>query len=268
MNSQSSLNKESEDKLNDNNRAPDDLLGCNKELSLIELKKDNVICRWDKLKYVFASYLSMFLFTIIKESKFIPKCSFLYWMLFLIYLVITIFMDTLSYTHILKEFEYRKSISFPYDENDIIWTYKNFISVNIIATLSGFISGVIGIGGGTILGPILLSMGLYPIISTVTTNFLVLLTSSSTSFQFIILKSLNFEYAAIGVIFSSFGSYLGTKLIHYYVKTYKKESILVFSLAFVIGISAVILPITSFSSSLNDYRNGKSIFSISSPCSN
>jgi uncharacterized membrane protein YfcA len=48
-------------------------------------------------------------------------------------------------------------------------------------------AGLLGIGGGTILGPLLLELGLHPIVSTSTSNFLVLFTSSSTSIQFILL---------------------------------------------------------------------------------
>jgi len=53
--------------------------------------------------------------------------------------------------------------------------------------LSGILAGLLGIGGGLILGPLLLELGLHPIVSTATTNFLVLFTSSSTSIQFFLL---------------------------------------------------------------------------------
>jgi len=52
------------------------------------------------------------------------------------------------------------------------------------------LAGLLGIGGGTILGPLLLEIGLHPVVSTATSNFLVLFTSSSTSIQFILLVNL------------------------------------------------------------------------------
>jgi len=48
-------------------------------------------------------------------------------------------------------------------------------------------AGLLGIGGGLILGPLLLQLNIHPMVSTATSNFLVLFTASSTSIQFIIL---------------------------------------------------------------------------------
>ena len=63
-----------------------------------------------------------------------------------------------------------------------------------IGFIAGIIAGIIGIGGWVVLGPILVDLGLHPIVGTVTTNFLVLITSSSTIFQLILFKMLNYEY--------------------------------------------------------------------------
>ena len=52
---------------------------------------------------------------------------------------------------------------------------------------SGCMAGLLGIGGGLILGPLLLQLNIHPMVSTATSNFLVLFTASSTSIQFIIL---------------------------------------------------------------------------------
>ena len=89
----------------------------------------------------------------------------------------------MSLLHVQHEYNYRISIAFPYDEKDINWTFDKSLKISITGLISGFIAGIIGIGGGVVLGPILLSMGIYPVVSTVTTNFLVLITSSSTTLQ-------------------------------------------------------------------------------------
>ena len=94
-----------------------------------------------------------------------------------------------------KEYEYRVSIGYPYNNTDIKWNQNIFIKFPIYSFVSGLMAGLLGIGGGLILGPLLLELGLHPMISTATSNFLVLFTSSSTSIQFIILvKFLNLIY--------------------------------------------------------------------------
>lgn len=87
-----------------------------------------------------------------------------------------------------SEYEYRKSIDYPYNNTDIKWDAPMiFVKFPLYSFLSGLMAGLLGIGGGLILGPLLLELGLHPVVSTATSNFLVLFTSSSTSIQFILL---------------------------------------------------------------------------------
>lgn len=87
----------------------------------------------------------------------------------------------------MSEYNYRKSIGYPYHRKDIHWTSYIIVVYPLYALMSGILAGLLGIGGGLILGPLLLELGLHPTISTATSNFLVLFTASSTSIQFIIL---------------------------------------------------------------------------------
>ena len=232
-----------------------------------ELEKDKKFLRWDKLKYILIPFLIMAFLSILRESQITPKCSFSYWFLFIIFFIFCLIIDYMSLLHVQHEFNYRTSIAFPYDLKDINWTFDKSLKISIIGFLSGFIAGIIGIGGGVVLGPILLSLGIYPVVSTVTTNFLVLLTSSSTTLQFILFKMLNYEYAIVSVFFSSLGSIIGTIVIQGFFKKSRRQSYLVFALFFVIGISAIILPISSIVSTIHDFEKGVNVFTFNDLCS-
>jgi hypothetical protein len=92
-----------------------------------------------------------------------------------------------------KEYSYRLSINYPYNETDIKWNNNLiFLKFPCYSFISGLMAGLLGIGGGLILGPLLLELGLHPLVSTATSNFLVLFTSSSTSIQFILLVCILF----------------------------------------------------------------------------
>ena len=232
-----------------------------------EIEKDNYFLRWDKLKFVIIPFLVMVFLSILRETtSLVPKCSFLYWFLLISFFIFTIIINYISYLHVQHEYNYRTSLSFPYDQKDIKWSFSQSISIAFIGLLSGFIAGTIGIGGGVVLGPILLSYGIFPVVSTVTTNFLVLLTSSSTSLQFILSQMMNYQYAFVSIIFSVLGSYVGTKVIHHYFKQSGRQSLLIFALVLVIGSSAIILPISNLISTIDDIHKGMEIFRFNSPC--
>ena len=231
-----------------------------------EIYKDQFLLRWDKLQFILFPFLIMAILSILRESNIVSKCSLLYWILILLFALTVIIFDYFVLLHIEKEYNYRKLINFPYDAKDINWTRDTIIKLNFIGFIAGFIAGTIGIGGGVVLGPILLDLGIHPIVGTVTTNFLVLITSSSTTFQFILFEMLNFQYGFLCIIFSALGSYCGTYLVNNYVKNTGKQSFIVLILFFVVVISAVVLPLSSLINIFNDYRKGIDIFEFDSLC--
>jgi uncharacterized membrane protein YfcA len=127
-------------------------------------------------------------------------------------------------------------------------------------------AGLLGIGGGLIFGPLLLELGLNPIVSTATSNFLVLFTSSSTSLQFILLGVMNFKYGFICTICSTLGSYLGTVAIQRLLERTGRASILIFSMAMVEAVSSVCIPLHAFFEMKRGIDHGADIWSFSSPC--
>ena len=231
-----------------------------------ELYKDQFLLRWDKLKYILVPFLIMAGLSILRESEIVSKCSSVYWVLMFAFLIIVLFYDYYIINHIETEYSYRKIINFPYDERDIVWTKPTIIKLAFIGLLAGFIAGVIGIGGGVVLGPILLDLGIHPIVGSVTTNMLVLITSSSTTFQFILFKMLNLQYGIICIIFSAFGSYCGTYLVNTYVKKTGKQSFIVLVLFCVVIVSAIVLPLSSLLNIIDDYKKGYNIFEFESLC--
>jgi uncharacterized membrane protein YfcA len=166
----------------------------------------------------------------------------------------------------MKEYTYRMNIGYPYNTHDIKWDSSFFIKFPIYALLSGVMAGLLGIGGGLILGPLLLELGLHPVVSTATSNFLVLFTSSSTSIQFIILGMMNLDYGLVCTIASTIGSFIGTIVIQRIIKRTKKNSYLIFALTIVLGISTIVIPAHTFLKMVDDISKGKSIWSFNTPC--
>ena len=84
---------------------------------------------------------------------------------------------------------------------------------------------------------------------------MIFFTSSSTTVQFVMLGMMQSDYAlwfgGIGVL----GSLTGNKIVGQLIKKYKKNAIVVLLLAFVIGLSALIMGITGITTIIRDVIN-------------
>ncbi len=152
-----------------------------------------------------------------------------------------------------------------------MWNKSLLIQYPIYGFLSGIVAGFVGIGGGLIIGPLLIELGINPTISTVTSNFLVLFTSSSTSLQFTILGMMNFSYGGICTFFSFLGSFIGTITVHKILVKVKRDSVLVFVLSFVLALCTILLPTYSVLKFIEKSGNNESgsnvdLFQFNSPC--
>jgi uncharacterized membrane protein YfcA len=106
---------------------------------------------------------------------------------------------------------------------------------------AGICSGFLGIGGGVIKGPILLALGIGAEEMAATSSFMILLTSSINSIQFIARGSMPIEefgiYSAIGFV----AFLIGANVIKVYIARTQNRSIVLFVLASAISISACLI---------------------------
>lgn len=238
----------------------------------IELEKDQHVFQWNKLKYLVLSYTLMLFLTFMLGSDYfksvvgITKCSLEYWLVYSINFPVAVLITFYGARAIRNENKYRLNIGFPYDHNDIIWNTNLIIKYPIYGFFSGILAGLVGIGGGLVLGPLFIGLGINPIISTVTSNFLVIFTSSSTTLQFILSGMLNFTYGGICTIFSILGSLIGTLTIHYILLVFKRQSIFVFILAFVLISSTILLPLNSITQIFDKIHNFEELITFNSFC--
>ena len=195
------------------------------------------------MSFAFISEIILILISLLKGSKQITSivnievCSVLFWLIEFTYFPITILLVYIIANNIKKEYNYRKSINYRFLPSDIQWNNKNIVKYSFIGIITGILSGTLGIGGGSILVPLLLTFGIQPFIATSTSLMVVLFECISVSFQSLFLGNLNFDYLIICPIMSSFGGFLGTSLSRAYIARTNKPYMFV-------GVVAICLLIT------------------------
>lgn len=133
----------------------------------------------------------------------------------------------------------------------------------LVASYSGGIgAGTLGLGGGMIMNPVFLSMGVPTEIAACVAGFSVLFTASATTSQFIIAGAINFTQTFIFLIFSAIGSLAGNFLILRSVDKYNRPSILIWILFSILVVAALVLPAMGIYKTIMKEH----VFQFDSPC--
>ncbi|POM73062.1 Hypothetical protein PHPALM_10128 [Phytophthora palmivora] len=150
--------------------------------------------------------------------------------------------------------------NYPFVEGDIHWIKSRVLMFPATCTTAGVAAGLLGIGGGMVKGPIMLEAGVLPAVQSATASFMILFTASSTTLQFAINGQFpgefQFDYMMWFAFVGFVGGFCGVKCIAFFVKKYKRESIMVYMLATTIGLSALAMGAIGLRSTLSDIENG------------
>jgi len=163
--------------------------------------------------------------------------------------VVIIFPLTIAITGgigylLLKDYKEKVTIGWKFVDGDIKYSSKNLFYFPILTAVAGIAAGLMGIGGGMVKGPVLLTMGATPMVQSATSSFMILFTASSTSIQFIILGLMPYDYALWYFCWGFAATFVGNLYINHLVKKYKKQAIIILLLTIVIGLSAILLAVS------------------------
>ncbi|KAK6917383.1 Transmembrane protein TauE-like [Dillenia turbinata] len=121
---------------------------------------------------------------------------------------------------------------------------SNKLLFPVMAFLAGMLGGVFGIGGGMLISPLLLQVGIPPEVTAATCSFMVFFSSSMSAFQYLLLGMGHIEAALIFSCLCFIGSLIGLMVVHRAIEKYGRASLIVFSVGTVMALSTVLL--TSF----------------------
>jgi uncharacterized membrane protein YfcA len=219
--------------------------------SMIEHDKSK--CPFKKLIFVFIEAVLLVLLgflqgsTTVESIADVVKCDSLYWTFLVIFLVLSAIVSTLSILYLRRMNQRKKMLGFKAQSGASVdgdkLTGKMIMKITIVALSAGIIAGIFGIGGGMIMNPILLELGFIPEVAANTNMYMVMFTSGASTFQYVLVGEIRYQYALVGGVLGMIGTVFAVKYIAKAVKATGKSSILVFILAGVMGASAIAIPV-------------------------
>ncbi|KAJ4967168.1 hypothetical protein NE237_019017 [Protea cynaroides] len=107
--------------------------------------------------------------------------------------------------------------------------------------VAGVVGGLLGLGGGFILGPLFLELGIPPQVASATSTFAMAFSSSMSVVQYYLLKRFPVPYAAYFVLVATFAAFIGQHVVRKVIILLGRASLIIFILALTIFISAISL---------------------------
>jgi len=213
------------------------------------LDEDNQLFPKAKILLI-ASMLLFVIFTfILKGSKEfssplnIEYCGGIYWIFFLISLVGCAGFYFKNVEFVNQRLKIKKECGYVPEEGEFILTESITQKLGILSLVAGILAGLLGLGGGMVMNPVLLELGVETQILAATLGFFVVQTSFVTLFQAFFSGDVTLTEIIFFVGISLVGSYGISWVLNYFVKKYKRPSIILFAISFVLLLSFIVMPL-------------------------
>lgn len=110
-----------------------------------------------------------------------------------------------------------------------------------MALLAGMLGGMLGIGGGMIINPMLIEVGMHPQVTAATSSFMIFFASSMSVLQFWLLGRIPMDFALLFGALCFVFSCVGIGVLQAAIVKYGRPSVIVFLVSGIMGISALLM---------------------------
>lgn len=130
----------------------------------------------------------------------------------------------------------------------------------VLGFMGGLLAGALGLGGGVIFNPVLLTMGLPPQVSGACSLYMVFFSKIASCLVYILNGQMNILYALWVGLWASIGGVIGSLALIMYVKYGGRQSTIVFILVFEFVISVSLIPYFGTMQVKADHDGGKDVW--------
>jgi len=131
--------------------------------------------------------------------------------------------------------------NYKFASGDVVWNRSTALKLCVGTILAGVVAGLIGIGGGMVIGPFLLDIGVLPQVSSAITATNVLLSSSTLAVLVIASGLVVLDEAVFFFFCCLVGAYLGKFYLGKVIRMYGRTSLIILMLGGVITTCVVVV---------------------------
>ena len=150
---------------------------------------------------------------------------------------------------LIEEWKIKKRLRYRYAEGDIEWNYENTLYFPAVCTLAGVFAGMFGIGGGIVMGPLMLQMGIHPLVVSATSAVMIFYTAFTGTSAYVAFGTLKWDYGWFLFVVGLLATAVGQFGVSYLVEKYQRTSYVSLSIGAVVALSTALLTLESLISS-------------------
>ncbi|KAG5229054.1 hypothetical protein OIU76_018455 [Salix suchowensis] len=121
------------------------------------------------------------------------------------------------------------------------WPVHKLVLYCIIGVMAGTVGGMLGLGGGFILAPLFLEMGIPPQVSSATATFAMMFSASLSVVEYYLLKRFPVPYALYFFTVATIAAVAGQHVVRKLISILGRASLIIFILASTIFVSAILV---------------------------
>lgn len=183
------------------------------------------------------------------------KCSHLFFAFLAGCFLVLVFITWIAVSYVVQEHAARTPAPRKSGETALQWTGPCISKYPAMAFGAGFLGGLLGLGGGIILSPVLLELGMHPESVQATTSIFVFLSSSLAVVQYSMLNVYTWHLVVWFCSISVVGTLIGQLICELYVRRHRRFSVITFAIACILFVSMVALLILGIMSVIASYPN-------------
>ncbi|GAV64472.1 TauE domain-containing protein, partial [Cephalotus follicularis] len=190
---------------------------------------------WKDLGLLVSVWIAILALQIAKNYT--TTCSVLYCVLVFLQIPVTVGVSGYEAYRLLKG---RRKIA-SMGEAVADWRVPQLVFYCFCGLMAGVLGGLLGLGGGSILSPLFLEMGIPPLVSAATASLAMLFSATLSVIEFYLLKRFPVPYALYLFGVAIIATFVGQHGVRRLIDMLGRASIIIFILTFTIFVSALLL---------------------------